>query len=216
MKLRNKILFSLIIFLIVQVDGQDLKSPGVISGNIQTIGQYYQEDTIINAALPEHLYGFNGFANVNYQKGDFRAGIRYESYLNTLEGYPTSFSGTGIGYRYLSWNSDNVGVTIGNFYDQFGSGMIFRAYEERQLGIDNSLDGIRLTYEPVNGVYLKGMVGKQRHIFMDGLVNGNGIIRAFDSELNINELLDSSNSWKFKATIGGSFVSKFNTDNKVK
>ncbi len=215
MKLRNKILFSLIFFLIVKVNGQDLKSPGVISGNIQTIGQYYQEDTIINAALPEHLYGFNGFANVNYQKGDFRAGIRYESYLNTLEGYPTSFSGTGIGYRYLSWNSDNVGVTIGNFYDQFGSGMIFRAYEERQLGIDNSLDGIRLTYEPVNGVYLKGMVGKQRHIFMDGLVNGNGIIRAFDSEINLNELLDSSNSWKFKATIGGSFVSKFNTDNNT-
>lgn len=215
MKLRNKILFSLIIFLVVQFNGQDLKSPGVISGNIQTIGQYYQEDTIINAALPEHLYGFNGFANVNYQKGDFRAGIRYESYLNTLEGYPTSFSGTGIGYRYLSWNSDNLGVTIGNFYDQFGSGMIFRAYEERQLGIDNSLDGIRLTYEPVNGVYLKGMVGKQRHIFMDGLVNGNGIIRAFDSELNLNELLDSSNSWKFKATIGGSFVSKFNTDNNT-
>lgn len=215
MKLRNKILFSIIIFLVVQVNGQDLKSPGLISGNIQTIGQYYQEDTIINAALPEHLYGFNGFANVNYQKGDFRAGIRYESYLNTLEGYPTSFSGTGIGYRYLSWNSDNLGVTIGNFYDQFGSGMIFRAYEERQLGIDNSLDGIRLTYEPVNGVYLKGMVGKQRHIFMDGLVNGNGIIRAFDSELNLNELLDSSNSWKFKATIGGSFVSKFNTDNNT-
>ena len=215
MKLRLVILLTLLIFFIVNINGQDLKSPGVISGNIQTIGQYYQEDSIINAALPEHLYGFNGFANINYQKGDFRAGIRYESYLNTLEGYPTSFSGTGIGYRYLSWKSDNVGITIGNFYDQFGSGMIFRAYEERQLGIDNSLDGIRLIYQPVNGLYLKGMVGKQRHVFMDGLVNGNGIIRAFDSELNLNELLDSSNSWKFKATIGGSFVSKFNTDNNT-
>ena len=215
MKLRLVILLTLLIFFIVNINGQDFKSPVVISGNIQTIGQYYQEDSIINAALPEHLYGFNGFANINYQKGDFRAGIRYESYLNTLEGYPTSFSGTGIGYRYLSWKSDNVGITIGNFYDQFGSGMIFRAYEERQLGIDNSLDGIRLTYQPVNGLYLKGMVGKQRHVFMDGLVNGNGIIRAFDSELNLNELLDSSNSWKFKATIGGSFVSKFNTDNNT-
>ena len=215
MKLRLVILLTLLIFFIVNINGQDLKSPGVISGNIQTIGQYYQEDSIINAALPEHLYGFNGFANINYQKGDFRAGIRYESYLNTLEGYPTSFSGTGIGYRYLSWKSDNVGITIGNFYDQFGSGMIFRAYEERQLGIDNSLDGIRLTFQPVNGLFLKGMVGKQRHVFMDGLVNGNGIIRAFDSELNLNELLDSSNSWKFKATIGGSFVSKFNTDNNT-
>jgi len=190
-------------------------APGVISGNIQAIGQYYQEDTLISAALPEHLYGFNGFANVNFQKGDFRAGIRYESYLNTLEGYPTSFNGTGLGYRYMSWTGDGVGVTIGNFYDQFGSGMIFRAYEERQLGIDNSMDGIRLTYEPKNGIYLKGMIGKQRFSFQDKLINGNGIIRAFDGELNLNELLDSSNSWKLKATLGGSFVSKFNTDNNT-
>ena len=65
---------------------QENSNQGIISGNIQTIGQYYQEDTLINAALPDHQYGFNGFANINYQKGDFRAGIRYESYLNTLEG----------------------------------------------------------------------------------------------------------------------------------
>ena len=134
--MKKIILFFLVFNLSANVFSQEA-SPGIISGNIQAIGQYYQEDTLINAALPDHLYGFNGFANINFQKGDFRAGIRYESYLNTLEGYPTSFSGTGIGYRYISWQNDNVGVTIGNFYDQFGSGMIFRAYEERQLGIDN-------------------------------------------------------------------------------
>jgi hypothetical protein len=134
---------------------QENSNQGIISGNIQTIGQYYQEDTLINAALPDHQYGFNGFANINYQNGDFRAGIRYESYLNTLEGYPISFNGTGIGYRYLAWEKDKLGVTIGNFYDQFGSGMVLRAYEERQLGIDNSLDGIRLKYEPIKGMYFK-------------------------------------------------------------
>ena len=75
---------------------QTESNPGYVSGNIQAIGQYYQEDTLINAALPNHLYGFNGFTNINFQKGDFRAGVRYESYLNTLEGYPTSFSGTGF------------------------------------------------------------------------------------------------------------------------
>ena len=212
--MKKIILFFLVFNLSTDFFSQD-GAPGVISGNIQAIGQYYQEDTLISAALPEHLYGFNGFANVNFQKGDFRAGIRYESYLNTLEGYPTSFNGTGLGYRYMSWTGDGVGVTIGNFYDQFGSGMIFRAYEERQLGIDNSMDGIRLTYEPKNGIYLKGMIGKQRFSFQDKLINGNGIIRAFDGELNLNELLDSSNSWKLKATLGGSFVSKFNTDNNT-
>ena len=42
--------------------------PTIVSGNIQTIGQYYQEDTLINAALPDQLLGFNGFANVNVQR----------------------------------------------------------------------------------------------------------------------------------------------------
>lgn len=214
MKINFFIKFCFLILLASKIIGQN-NSNELVSGNIQTIGQYYQEDTIINAALPEHLYGFNGFANVNYQKGDFRAGIRYESYLNTLEGYPSTFSGTGIGYRYISWNNDNLGVTIGNFYDQFGSGMIFRAYEERQLGIDNSLDGIKINYEPLKGINLKGMIGKQRHRFEDGLINGNGIVRAIDGELNINELFDSTNNWNLKATLGGSFVSKFNTDNNT-
>ena len=214
MKINFFINLGFLILFASKIIGQN-NSNGLVSGNIQTIGQYYQEDTIINAALPEHLYGFNGFANINYQKGDFRAGIRYESYLNTLEGYPSTFSGTGIGYRYISWNSDNLGVTIGNFYDQFGSGMIFRAYEERQLGLDNSLDGIRINYEPLKGVNLKGMIGKQRHRFEDGLINGNGIVRAIDGELNINELFDSTHNLKLKATLGGSFVSKFNTDNNT-
>ena len=56
-------------FLNLNSLAQDNSAPGIISGNIQAIGQYYQEDTLINAALPEHLYGFDGFANVNYQKG---------------------------------------------------------------------------------------------------------------------------------------------------
>ncbi len=208
--------FLLILFLWSnKLISQENSNQGIISGNIQTIGQYYQEDTLINAALPDHQYGFNGFANINYQKGDFRAGIRYESYLNTLEGYPVSFNGTGIGYRYLAWEKDKLGVTIGNFYDQFGSGMILRAYEERQLGIDNSLDGIRLKYEPVKGMYLKAMIGKQRYQFVDGLVNGTGIVRGLDGELNLNELMsDSNKNSKLKVIIGGSFVSKFNDDNK--
>ena len=212
--MKNKLFISffLIIFFSGDILSQD-NDLGIISGNVQAIGQYYQEDTLINAALPDQLYGFNGFANINYQKGDFRAGIRYESYLNTLEGYPSTFKGTGIGYRYASWTGEGVGVTVGNFYDQFGSGMIFRAYEERQLGIDNAIDGIRLTYEPKNGIYLKGMIGKQRYRFEDKLVNGTGLIRAVDGELNLNELLDSNNSWKLKTVFGGSFVSKFNTDN---
>ena len=90
--IRQLTLFFFSVIFVISFIAQDPNHPTIISGNVQAIGQYYQEDTLINAALPEHLYGFNGFANINMQKGDFRAGLRYESYLNTLEGYPTAFS----------------------------------------------------------------------------------------------------------------------------
>ncbi len=187
---------------------------GTVSGNFQTISQYYNSDTLINAILPDHKMGLNSFANVNYNRGSFSAGIRYESYLNPVEGYPSSFNGTGLGYRYANWKNKLLDVTIGNFYEQYGSGLILRAYEERNLGIDNALDGVKIKYTPHQGVYLKAFAGKQRYIFQDGLTNGTGIIRGFDGEINLNELLDSvfSDS-KLRITIGGSFVSKFNEDN---
>ena len=39
-----------------QLDDNDVDI-GTFSGNIQAIAQYYQEDTLINAALPEQLMG---------------------------------------------------------------------------------------------------------------------------------------------------------------
>lgn len=193
---------------------QNDNKPGVISGNISSTVQYYNEDTLINAAEPDHKLGANSFANINFNKGNFSAGVRLESYLNPLEGYPQGFNGSGIGYRFANWNSDGLDITVGNFYDQFGSGMILRIWESRQLGIDNAMDGLKVKYNPYKGVYLKGLIGKQRYRFDDGLNNGNGLVRGLDGEININELFDSTLSdSKLKVTIGGSFVSKYNDDN---
>ena len=130
-----------------------------------------------------------------------------------MEGYPVTFTGTGLGYRYANWKNEDLDVTIGSFYEQYGSGMILRAYEERQLGIDNALDGIKVKYSPFKGIYLKGLIGKQRHQFIDGLVNGNGLVRGFDGEIDVNELFDTLANSKFRLLLGGSFVSKFNDDN---
>lgn len=212
MKLKFLLLFFLIQTFNISAQ-KDENVPGVISGNIQAIAQYYQSDSLINAALPEHVMGFNGFTNLNFVKGNFSAGVRMESYLNTLEGYPNTFTGTGLGYRYAAWKNEELEVTVGNFYEQFGSGMILRLYEERQLGIDNVMDGVKVKYNPYKGVYFKALVGKQRHQFNDGLINGTGVIRGFDGEINLNELLDSMADSKLRVSIGGSFVSKFNTDN---
>lgn len=181
---------------------------GDVHGNVQATAQYYIPDSTIGAAkVPEKML-FNGFANVIYTKGKFTAGIRYESYLNALQGYPSGYKGTGIPYRFASYKSDFLEITVGNFYDQFGNGLTLRAYEERNLGLDNALDGVRIKAVPLKGVYLKGLIGRQRSYF----TTGPGLIRGFDGEIQINEAFKALADKKLVVSIGGSFVSKYQAD----
>jgi hypothetical protein len=185
---------------------------GSVSGNVETVFQYYQEDSLINAQVPPEKIGMNSFANVNYTNGNFKAGVRFESYLPALLGYPERFRGSGIGYRYAGYSGDKLDVTVGNFYDQFGSGMIFRAFEERQLGIDNAMDGVHLKYRPYKGIELKGFVGKQRYEFDSRIVHGPGTIRGIDGNISLSQLIARLDTTGWNITVGGSFVSKYQQD----
>lgn len=182
-----------------------------ISGNVGILWQSYAEDTLIGAVVPPAKTGYNAFANVLYNQGNFSAGVRYESYLNAVLGFPGRFKGSGVGYRFGRYQDQERGidVTVGNFYDQFGSGLVFRSYEERNLGIDNAMDGFRLILKPIDGVQTKFIYGKQRFDFDDGLVNGPGVIRAVDAEADLNALIAGWEERPLKVTLGASFVSKF-------
>lgn len=186
---------------------------GSVTGNVQTIAQFYAQDSIIDAQVPAEIMGMNTFANVNYVRGNFSTGVRFESYLPALLGYPQRFNGSGIGYRYARYADDNVDVTIGSIYEQFGSGMLLRTYEEQMLGLENQLDGVRIIYRPVRGVALKGVYGKQRFSFNNRVEYGPGIVRGFDGEASINELIKKFQESELKISVGGSFVSKFQTSN---
>ena len=190
--------------------GEGLPAP-VLSGNVGVLWQSYAEDSLIGAVVPPSKTGYNAFANVLYNQGDFSAGIRYESYLNAVIGFPGRFKGTGLGYRFARYKDRDRGidVTVGNFYDQFGSGLIFRSYEERNLGIDNAMDGFRLILQPIDGVQAKFIYGKQRFDFDGGLVNGPGIVRAVDLEADLNMLVPAWREKDLKVVASGSFVSKF-------
>jgi hypothetical protein len=189
------------------------QNTGTITGDMETIFQFYNPDSLINAAVPDSRTAMNSYTNLIYTNGPVAAGIRYESYLNRLEGYPDRFKGTGIGYRYFSFTNNLVSVTAGNFYDQFGMGSILRIWEQRQLGVDNSMDGLKVHVTPYRGVYIKGVYGKQRVDFNDRLINGDGLVRGVDGEVVINELTDSLAKIPVRITLGGSFVSKFERDN---
>lgn len=186
-------------------------APGIVSGNVSILFQSYQEDSLIGAVVPASKSGFNAFSNINYNQGNFSAGFRYESYLNSVLGFPGRFKGSGLGYRYARWvdNERGVDITIGNFYEQFGSGIVLRSYEERNLGLDNALDGFRIILTPFKPLKVKMLYGKQRLDFDSELINGDGIIRGINAELSLNELIPTFTDSKLKITPTYSFVSRF-------
>tara|TARA_B100000427_G_scaffold328651_1_gene342303 strand:+ start:105 stop:1829 length:1725 start_codon:yes stop_codon:yes gene_type:complete len=209
---RSSLIFLLGLFACTSSKAQnDVKSPGVVTGNVSVLWQSYQEDTLIGAVAPPSKTGFNAFSNLIYTQGNFSAGIRYESYLNSVLGFPGRFSGTGVGYRFARYEDRDKGidVTIGNFYEQFGNGMLYRSYEARNLGLDNAMDGIKLILTPIDALRLKVVYGKQRLDFDNGLINGDGIVRGVNAELSVNDLFSRFKDSKFRINPEFSFVSRF-------
>lgn len=186
---------------------------GSVSGNIESTFQYLNKDSLIGADQPESKALLNSYANIYYRVGNFKAGVRLESYLPRIQGYPDRFDGTGLGMRYVGYSNDFVDVTLGNFYEQFGSGLLFRSYEDRALGYDNNMDGMRLIVRPYKGIVLKGVYGNQRLAFQEGkVVKAAGIVRGVDAEFHLNEALKFMAEKKLDVVLGASFVSKFQKD----
>ena len=179
---------------------------GEFHGDFDLNMQSYQKDALIGAEAADEIILNNAYLNINYTKGDFSAGLRYESYLNALLDFDDEYKGNGIMFRYATYTIDELEVTAGNYYEQIGSGLIFRSYENKGLGQDNAIDGVRLKYRPLKGVYLKGFIGKSRTYF----TYSDGIIRGADAEINVNEALNLES--KTRIIIGQGLVSRFQAD----
>lgn len=146
----------------------------------------------------------NTYADVNLTSRNLDAGVRLEYLEHPLPGFENDFKGWGVANAYVKWHTDKFDVTAGNFYEQFGSGFILRLYEERSLGIDNSLLGGRITARPFAGVQIKALTGVQRRYWKtnDALVSG------ADLELNLDQWFKGLSQSGTNITLGGSWVNK--------
>jgi len=200
----------------VAAQGVDIQDVGTISGSLQSDIQSYTQDTVIGAPdVPEKILS-NSFFNLLFTRGKFTAGIRFESYQGPLLGidprFGTSGNGTGLGipYRFAKYTDDMFEVTVGNFYEQFGSGMILRTYEERNLGFDNSIDGLRLRFMPADGLKITGFIGRQRAFWE----LSRGIMRGADVTLDVKELSETLLPDDVHLTLGASVVSRYQADDQ--
>lgn len=187
-----------------------------VTGSIQSDILIPQEDDKIGAQDYSEWGLTNTYAEVGVMSKYVDAGLRLEYLEHPLPGYAESpeedFKGWGLGNIYAKFHIKNLEVTLGNFYEQFGSGFILRTYEERSLGIDNSLLGARVSTTPVKGVSLKVLSGKQRRYwdYNDALVTG------ADVELSLDQWFKGLQDNGTYLTLGGSFVNKYQEDEVIR
>ena len=158
----------------------------------------------------------NTFADVNIMSEHVDAGARFEFLEHPLPGFrkpsfSEDYAGWGVPYFYVKTHFKNWDLTLGNFYEQFGSGFILRTYEERNLGIDNSLLGGRFTIRPVAGVSFKLLGGKQRRYWdlNDAWISG------ADLELSLDQWFKGLSNSGTYITLGASWVNKYEKTDDV-
>lgn len=152
----------------------------------------------------------NTYADVSLSSKMLDFGVRLEYLEHPLPGFETDrgFRGWGVANAYGKFHIKDFELTVGNYYEQFGSGFILRTYEERSLGIDNSLLGGRVVVRPFKGVQLKALAGVQRHYwsYNDALISG------ADMELSLNQWFKGLAEKDANLTLGASWVNKHGDD----
>lgn len=185
------------------------KDKFTVSGSIQSDVIIPQEDEAIGTDKYSEWALTNTYADIMGRSNHLDAGLRFEFTKHPLPGYATDpeqgFKGYGVPHFYLKTHFDNWDLTLGTFYEQFGSGFILRTYEERSLGIDNSLLGGRLVVRPVKGVQVKALAGKQRNYWKwnDAWVTGG------DLELSVDQWFKKMQEHNTYLTLAGSWVNKY-------
>lgn len=164
-----KLIFRIIPFLLIANQLFAQNNPQ-ISGSLEANANFFIRDSLIGAAnIPQYdrqLYGADAWLNLAYSNWGFDFILRFDLFNNSNLLNPTdSYTDEGIGRWYISKKVHQLGISAGYLYDQIGSGIIFRAYEERPLLIDNALYGARLTYDIAPDWQIKAFTGRQKQQF---------------------------------------------------
>lgn len=182
-----------------------------LSGSIQSDILLPEKDKTTGANTADGHFLTNTYLDLKATSRYIEAGARVEYLKHPLPGFENDIKGWGLPHFYVKGRYKNAELTLGSFYEQFGSGFILRTYEERSLGIDNSLQGARLHYRPWDGVAVKILTGRQRRYWK----HNDSWLTGGDIEWNIDEWLKVLQRHETYAMIGFSCVNKYEKEDVV-
>ena len=135
---------------------------GHVTGSFETNTNVYLKDAKTLATVPDGRFGSNNYLKVDYYNRRFSAGVQLEAYAPAAVGYPGILEKAALTNYYVAWTDKDFSVTAGTFYEQFGSGLLFRSWEDRALGLNNSIMGARVAYHFRDIVSVKALWGMPR------------------------------------------------------
>ena len=182
---------------------------GQFSGNLLMTYQKYIRDDSIGATTKvykENTASADAWLFMQYRIKGYSFILRYDAFNNSpLLDPQSAYTNHGVGFWQINKSIDKLDITMGSFYDQFGTGILFRAYEQRQIGIDYAIQGMRLKYNINEKWAIKGFAGNQK----GNIKNRFGFANQVISGLNIEGNLDLGKDSKFGALqVGASAVNR--------
>ena len=170
-----------------------------IYGSFESNAIYYQENEEEDY---ENRLASNNYLNIKYLfNSNWNVEVQVESYLpKRLQGFSNSFEKTHLSTLSINYSKNNFNTSIGTIYDQFGSGLILRTWEDRQLGINNSIWGLSTSFDSKN-FNVKLLGGWQKK----GIEISNGKVVGIDSNI---KLLNNDNKYQ-NLVLGLSYVGRF-------
>ena len=205
----SKILILLPLMFTIKLVGQEDLS---VWGAFQTNANLFLRDSAIGAYnIPQYdkqIFGSETWINLNLSYAGFNAGFRYDLFNNSNLLNPTgSYSAHGLGRWFVTKEVDKLELSAGYLYDQIGSGIIYRAFEERAQLLDNALLGFSAKYNFSSDWSLKAFAGKQKNLF--------SIYNSFIKGVNLNGFFKPSDSSSWSISPGIGFVNKTLGDDYV-
>ncbi|MBR0065468.1 MAG: hypothetical protein IJQ06_07750 [Paludibacteraceae bacterium] len=193
-----------------------------VSGGVQHDGLLKWKDGwgyLSNSYLDLSVHYLNDSNTAHFRS--LRASTRLELTQWPLPGYEADFKGYGMSHLSVEAAFDWGDITIGDVYAQFGSGLVLNLYEDRAMGIDGTLRGAKISANPVKGLYLTALGGKQRrywNCYRDHAFGWNYTRDAAlggDAEIHIEEWSRKMRELDMRLSIGGSYVSKYEAEDTV-
>lgn len=188
----KRLIITLLAMTTIATAGAQIRlGGGNLTGSLESNSIYYLDDAQLGDK--EKAFGSNDYLKLAYYNGRWSAGLQGDAYLPVLTGYDDLENVGGdldpmfaLSQLFVSYRGDWFEATAGDFFEQFGSGLVYRSFEDRQLGMNTATQGLRFTATPTEWLAIKAFYGRPR---MAVVQHAGSLIGGLDASVNVGSLL---------------------------